>query len=80
VSKPLALGCENGGTLFSREGAPFVRVGRSSPSQPAETGCLEFAKQTRKERSELRSRLLENCIASTETFWILYVQVDKGLR
>ena len=80
------MAVKHGGALFSREGVPFVRVGRRPLSQPAETGCLEFAKQpnglpqTRKERSVLRSQHLENCIASTETFWILYVQVDKGLR
>ena len=31
-------------------------------------------------RKKLGSLHLENCIASTETFWILYVQVNKGLR
>ena len=36
------MAVKNGGTLFSREGVPFVRVGRRPSSQPAETGCLEF--------------------------------------
>ena len=84
--------CEDGGTLFSREGARLA-IGRAR-ELPATFGLLrstmaDFGTILLRNpllwiplpaRKKLGSLHLENCIASTETFWILYVQVNKGLR
>ena len=83
--------CEDGGTLFSREGAWLapaslgdsgnLRVARTSM---AALGTILLGNSLRRDLERFRETsgflLFENCIASTETFWILYVQVNKGLR